>query len=745
MITRANVPRSRQGFTLFELSVVLVVLSLMFMVILPNLQAVRHRENYERAQWHVREIATACFQYYHDHGEYPDRFELQDYLEPELWTAIVNDQSVDGSKLGMTLLHADRIELFTVVDNPMRVVQTLAVTLDRDAALAFQRDGTFPPLVTATDESAALENATRMQEIVNAGMKAVKCAGDFTEIEAREQIDKAWNDRQSRQAARGLLDRNADGFIARDEIFDAEWDAIPFFGDCIQDFTDFSRVALAFEEDEPNYAAPAVHQGLWHHALLSRLFAQVNEMRATSDRRRALNQLTTSLDQTGASLRTAQLSGALEQMEVFQQQLSALVLARIVPEALGSPALTTADFFQAALVAKLFTIPDPSPHLENPVVLYVDWRGSPDPDTTGTADDPFPSVVRALAHAEEKGFAAIEIVVRPGTYRGPLAITRHTRILSAEAINAPPLIMGKLVNEGPFALELLNLQLTSEDGVPGVIAVNHPAAWTYLVNVRIGDALGFAIHQTGGDFRCHNLAVNWTDAYSADVGIAIQFDGGVHVELNDVEMVGNRAGALLLSGDGTRARVNGLEITQTRANIYALQRIKDAAQGNPADFPPDRFQPGTCAVDVRNGAYLEGENLRIVGNEYVGLYVHARGRAVLHDCHISSTSHVTQVPQGSDSFNVVVRDQGSLEMTSFTVSYAEIGLNLAGDIDVRFWGTEDAHSEISNCTVGFALSEGVTPDYVQERLQHVDLRNLEKNVVALTLPVPGTVSPVPSE
>jgi hypothetical protein len=157
-------------------------------------------------------------------------------------------------------------------------------------------------------------------------------------------------------------------------VFDLEWDAIPIVGGCIQEFADLSRVALAFEEDEPNYATPVVEPGTWHHALLSRLFAQVNDLRASSNRQRELRQLTTSLEQAGKSLRTAQLSTAIQDVETFQQKLNALVIAAVVSEALARSALTTADFLQAGLFGKLYTIPDPSRPLENPVILYVDWR-----------------------------------------------------------------------------------------------------------------------------------------------------------------------------------------------------------------------------------------------------------------------------------------------------------------------------------------------------------------------------------
>ena len=109
----ATRPRPRLGFTLIELSVVLVVMSLLFAVILPAMQQVRHRESEARAALRLRQIAAAMFQFHAAHGNYPDSFgPLQPFLDEDLWTALVNDQAVDGSKFRGRPAGDGAIELF---------------------------------------------------------------------------------------------------------------------------------------------------------------------------------------------------------------------------------------------------------------------------------------------------------------------------------------------------------------------------------------------------------------------------------------------------------------------------------------------------------------------------------------------------------------------------------------------------------------------------------------------------------
>jgi prepilin-type N-terminal cleavage/methylation domain-containing protein len=730
-----------RGFTLIELSVALVLMSLLFVVVLPAMQQVRQRESHNRAGWRLEQIATAMFSFHDALGVYPDRFEaLQPFLDENLWTALVNDEPLEGSKFRMHVLSDSEIKLFTVVHNPMRVTQTLSMTLREEDAAVFQTIGEFPRIVSTTDHNAVVENEVRMHQVMDRGLQAVKCAGGFGEADTSLEVNAAWQTPETRAGAWELLDQDDDGFISRSEVFDIPWDTFPVVGGCVADFINFAEETLAFEEDEPDYSVPIVQNLLWRHALLDRLYGHVEALRAADETQPTFIPLAISLDQIGTSLRTADLDKAVRQVGTFERTVKSLVLGGAVPDEFGGIMLTTATLFDVALIAQLFTIPDPARPLESPVVLRVDWRAA----GPGSLNDPFPDIVSAAAFAAEQGFPAIEIVVRPGAYRGSLAITLHTRIRGQPGINFPPLVVGRVVNEGPFALELLDLWLTSEDQTPGVISVRHPEASTYLAGVKIANALGFAIHQTGGAFRCHELIVDTTSAYSADLGVAVQFDGGAQVELKDVQMQGNRAGALLLSGAGTQAYVNNLEISKTRANAYALDRIQEEIRGNP-DYDYSVIQPGTCALDVRNGAYLEGECVRLIDNEYVGLIVHGLGRAVLSDSQISSTSQVTQVPgdQSASGYNVVVFDQGILEMTSFTVSHAFVGLNLNGFREVRLRGTNSIDSVVSFCDVGVAVGEAPPNFDLADLEEGIDYQNNEVNLRSLTLPLPGVVSPAP--
>jgi hypothetical protein len=284
--------------------------------------------------------------------------------------------------------------------------------------------------------------------------------------------------------------------------------------------------------------------------------------------------------------------------------------------------------------------------------------------------------------------------------------------------------------------------LTSEGETPGVIRVDSPFAGTYLENVTINGALGFAIHQTGGRFACDGLGVNRTDAFSADVGVAVQFDGGADVELKNVNLFANDGGALLLAGPDTEARVTSLYITKTRANAFALEHIQEQIGENPDDIDPELIRPATFAVNVRNGAYLEGRYLSIIGNEYVGLFVHSDGRAVLSDTTISYTSHTTQLPDQSYAHNVVVLDGGSLTMSSFTLSHAQqIGLYLQGDIAVDLLSPEGSPSVISHCSVAVGLGEGVPSGILEHVESSVSFKNNSRNLAAVNLPEPSILPP----
>jgi hypothetical protein len=320
------------------------------------------------------------------------------------------------------------------------------------------------------------------------------CAGQYDEAQTQTQLAAAWRDAGARRAAWELLDQNNDGAISRSEVFNFPWNSVPVFGGCIDEFFHLADETLKFEEDEPDYLV-RVNQSLrWDHALLDRLFGQVDELRAAGAEQLTYVPLKVSLEQTGESLRNAELRTALKRLGTFERHLGAFVLGGKVPEDLANPLLTTATLLDVVLISQLFTIPDPARPLENPVVLRVDGSAA----GPGSLSDPFPDIVSALDYAADNSFAAVEVVVRPGEYRGSLAITRHTRIRGDGDFNFNTYLIGRVENKGPFALELINLWLTSADGVPGMVNVNHADAATYLSNVLITNALGNAVHQRGG-------------------------------------------------------------------------------------------------------------------------------------------------------------------------------------------------------------------------------------------------------
>ncbi len=739
-------PQSRRGgFTLIELSVAVAVTSILFAMVLPGLQESRHRESLRQAESRIKDIATAALRFHAATGSFPDGFQpLKPHLDLALWSALVNDQPLDGSQFRLKVVGNDAIELFTEIDNPLRVTQTLSMRLDSKAAAAFQQSGELPAILAAADPAAVALNARALQGIMDSGVAAVMCEGDFSESEARQQIDLAWSDSRNRQVAWGLLDANDDGFVSKSEVYDIAWeDGFSESRECIAAFKDFTSLALAFDADEPDYTAPVELQAAWHHALLARMYRQVDDIRQADGAHREFRQLVDPLDKIGVSLRTAQPTAAVDIADVFRQKLEALVRGKVVSADLADPAIGTASFFQTSLIFQLFTDPQRSFPDEFAVRLHVDWRANSDDVATGSQDDPFPDLVSALAYAEDQNFPAVEMIVHPGVYHGALEITRDTRIIGEEDVHFVPLSKGHVVNHGPFVLEIDNMGLTSTDDVPGVIRVSHPFAATYLENVTINGALGFAVHQTGGEFQCTGLSVNRTVPFSADMGIAVQFDGGAFVELKDVEMVGNDGGALLLSDTGTEVHVTRLAISRTRANPFALDQIKEEIRGHP-DYDPAVIQPGTCAVDVRSGAFLEGRYLRITENEYVGLIVHDLGRAVFSDSDISYTLHTRQLPDTYDfAHAVAVLDRGSLDMSTFTVSHATVGIYIDGEIEVDLRSPEGMFGFVSNCYLGISLGDGLPPDFDLDLLeQSVLFQDNTVKVRGAALPLPPPTAPI---
>jgi hypothetical protein len=402
---------------------------------------------------------------------------------------------------------------------------------------------------------------------------------------------------------------------------------------------------------------------------------------------------------------------SIDSMDDFIDKTSDLIESKKLSVESGLPLLNLSTSIQQAIIALIGDArPPPWPEVFCPheppgpppggiLSLHVaaDAAGGGD----GTPGDPFNSISAALAHATAMGLAAVELMLAVGRYEEHIEITLHTRISGAGGGFLIPIIAGSIAKSGPYALQIHNLAITdSGSGPPGAIFVHNSCASTFLSNVFALNAVGFGIFQRGGVLNAHDLTIDNTFPVASTTGVAMQLDGGVSAYLQDVRVSRSHGGGFLIQHMGTQVFATGLDVMDTEMNPFAEEDAR---------FDPN-VNPGTVAIDIRDGAILTGHWVRVRVNEFVGLYVHSGAEADLLYSQVRDTRALDRL-DFSAGFNVAVGTNGRLEMTGFSLRQADLcGIALlsgGADADLH-------HGEIAEAPIGACVQ---IPGYDTSRLR----------------------------
>lgn len=342
----------------------------------------------------------------------------------------------------------------------------------------------------------------------------------------------------------------------------------------------------------------------------------------------------------------------------------------------------------------------------------------------GTAERPFASVADALAQAETAGVCGVDVLVDRGSYTGNLTITRNTRILGL--LGKRPEIRGSVVNTGPYELRLDAVDLApSGNGV----FVDHPCATTFLEQVEIADAVGYGIRQSGGTLDARGVLVFRTQAEADYVtkGSGVYLSCGVRATLEEVRLDRNQSAGLQIAGE--RTSVTGTTLLVTRTGVHPFFEGTAAV-----------YSRGVGAVQVRDGARLQGRSVSIDHNRAIGLHVGWNGQADLTFAWISRTEALeTDSGSAQGGVNVVVKENGSVALRDSHVRHAA----LVGIQVLRENGAADLYggrsSDVSYNPIGVNVQ---VPGFDVSRLASASFIDNDRTFDSSALPVPEAAGAV---
>jgi len=232
--TASRPDRARPGFTLIELLVIIGVMGILGVAVFPQLERTRLDESLNDASANNRILSAAFLVHYNDTGSWAtdlDQLPYQRNVPPEVWQSLITQQPVSGSVFGFNNTRKG-VHVYSVPDNPMRVIHSTSSMLTASDARKFQRTGELPDVVTRIDEAAADENAERMQSVLDKAVYTVQslliCGGeqDATEDDAWESIRRAYRSPEDRTMSLRLIDGDGDGKTSWSEIYQAPWGGV---------------------------------------------------------------------------------------------------------------------------------------------------------------------------------------------------------------------------------------------------------------------------------------------------------------------------------------------------------------------------------------------------------------------------------------------------------------------------------------------------------------------------------------
>jgi hypothetical protein len=299
------------------------------------------------------------------------------------------------------------------------------------------------------------------------------------------------------------------------------------------------------------------------------------------------------------------------------------------------------------------------------IELYVD-AGAAAAGADGSWKKPFTTITEALELAANQFACGVRVHVANGTYRESLNISRHTFIVGEKYV----FIQGSFSLFGPHTLHLDRLRLRSQpDSIGAAVFAAHPCAHVVLENISISGHPGYGIRQSGGSLDVRSSRVMDTTALPDHLsqGSGIYLTCGVQARLSDVWLDHNASFGLQIAGEGTE--VEATQLTVSRTGIHPSYISEECTVAC-------TIYPGTGAIYVTDGGFLEATRLLVEGNLNAGVHVDRGSEALLEHATIRLTERVAD--NWRHWSNVVTMTGGHIRLHNFVVESSFIGLNIFG-------------------------------------------------------------------
>jgi hypothetical protein len=381
------------------------------------------------------------------------------------------------------------------------------------------------------------------------------------------------------------------------------------------------------------------------------------------------------------------------------------------------------------------------PSFIKPATYYVSQSAAA--GGNGTPLQPFQKIADALNTAQRSN-RGVTVNISTGIYRESLVITGNTTLhgMTEPATSGrkpkTAILLGSIQNNNPVTLKIENLQIVNA-AAPGAVVINNILAKTILNNVTISRATRYGIYQRGGTLRMDTAVILFTSAGIVPVTgktnkeETVCYGTGIFIK-NTVASLVNVKLQLNVQGlvaDGSSTIV---DITNLLAenHILAMKEYFLCTANNPAN--------GMAAIEVRNGAILRVQGIKILDNEVRGLFVHNGGRFIGTDVIILRTKSVLCAnSQKMGGINIAVNNEGArLDITRFEIGYADLcGLQLI-NAKARL-----ANGNVHHNIIGINIQQQ-PPDFNFEDLTiNVIFKDNERNIDTdiLLIPVPDTNLP----
>jgi hypothetical protein len=381
------------------------------------------------------------------------------------------------------------------------------------------------------------------------------------------------------------------------------------------------------------------------------------------------------------------------------------------------------------------------PSFNKPATYYVNQSAAT--GGNGTPLQPFQKIADALNTAQRNN-RAVTVNIHTGIYRENLVITGNTTLHGMTEIATSgqkpktAILLGSIQNNNPVTLKIENLQIINA-AAPGAVVINNILANTILNNVTISRATRYGIYQRGGTLSIDTATILFTSAGIVPVTgktnkeETVCYGTGIFMKntvagLANVKLQRNVQG-LVADGSSTIVDITNL---LAENHTLAMKEYFLCTANNPAN--------GMAAIEVRNGAILRVQGIKILDNEVRGLSVHNGGRFIGTDVIILRTKSVLCAnSQKMGGINIAVNKEGTrLEMTRFEIGYADLcGLQLI-NAKARL-----ANGNVHHNIIGINIQQQ-PPDFNFEDLTiNVIFKDNERNIDTDILPIPVPDTNIP--